>query len=340
MKRNLKNLFILSLVITIFLLNTIRVYASMLSINDVSKQFENSSVVQGLSQFGMSITSKVDSENKTLDINNESEKIFSFVYTDDYIEYSNRDTVITEDNCTDDIATAMWVVGIMESVFTLSGYEEKTLSDDANYNDYDTYGIQLETEDYEFVNSDEDGGTWTTSGDYIRYFKITLDTEKIDTLISKYGVDQEEQDPNKKILADFVPTLEAKNITENSVTLYPKVLNYYNTDSNYKVNCYIYRSDSEDGVYKKISDVPVNCLDSVGMVDEGLKSNTTYYYKAIIDVGKNYSDILSVTTKSSSTGTGDIAENPNTGSKYSFIVVILVVFGSITLALYTKKQFY
>lgn len=334
MKRILKNLFILSLVVTIFLLNTIRAYASMLSINDVSKQFEKTQVVQILLELDneATITSKVNNEEKKLDIYFSNEKTFSFTFTDSYIEYDNRSTVVTKDNYSDGFFNAFCMQAVIESVLTLSGYEGKELSEDTTLNDYDTYGIQLETEKYNFSGED-DSGKWSVSGDYLKYFKISLDTSKIDTLVAKYGVDNNQ---NNEVITNFVPELEAKDITENSITIYPKV-NYNGTSD---VLCYVYRSDSKNGTYEKLSDFAVNCLDSVGVIDEGLESNTTYYYKAIIDGGTKYSDILSVTTKSSSTGTGDIVENPNTGSKYSFIVVILVVFGSITLALYTKKQFY
>lgn len=333
MRTILKNLFILTLVVTIFLLNTIKAYASMLSINDVSKQFEKTPVVQKLLELDneATITSKVNNEEKKLDIYISDEKVFSFTFTDSYIEYDNRSAVVTEDNYGDGLETAIWIQAVMESVLTLSGYEGKDMSEDVTLNDYDTYGIQLETEKYKFSGS-EDGSTWNISGEYFKYFKISLDTSKIDALVAKYGTNNNQ---DNEVIANLVPELEAKDITATSVTIYPKV-NYNGTSD---IFCYVYRSDSKNGTYKKLSDLAVNCSNPVGIVDEELKSNTTYYYKAIVDGGTKYSDILSITTKKSSTSTGDITENPNTGSKYSFIVVILILFGSIALTLYTKKQY-
>lgn len=317
-------------------------YASILTMDSVSKQFNQSTIVTGISEFGSTLTSKVNASDKTLDIYSDDEKIFSFVYGDDYIEYDNRDTVITEENCDDEIFSYFWIEGIIESVFILSGYNNKGISEDVDYtNTYDTYGIQMVTESFKF-SGDEDGSSWSISGEYLRYFKISLDTEKIDTLISKYGVDIENQDPNKEIINGLIPTLSADNITENSVTLYPRI-DYLNTDPDYSVNCFIYRSNSEDGTYEKISDMAVNCLDdSVSIVDEGLKSNTTYYYKAIVDGGTIYSNPLEVTTKGNSFVTNnnyqeEDIENPQTGVYFPIITMVLLITCSIAVMMYFKK---
>lgn len=347
-----KKVLVLFLVGITFFSTISNVYASMLTIENVSNQFDKSTIIQGLAQWELTFTSKVNTIDKTLDIYGDDEKVFSFTYGDDYIEYNNRSAVVTQENCTDDFVTGLWLFGIMESVFVLSGYENKTLSEEAfNTDIYDTYGIQFETESYNFSGTGESGGSWSMSGEYFKYFKISLDTEKIDALITKYGVDVDEQDPNKKVINSLTPTLEAKNIMENSVTLYPSIP-YINADPDYTVNCYIYRSNSENGTYEKISDLDVNCLDSVGIVDEGLKSNTTYYYKTIVDGGTIYSSPLEVTTKGSSNiidnNTNDnnnsnniqddVEYNPNTGVAFPIIIVILALIGSMAVMLYTKKK--
>lgn len=343
----LKKGFGLILVGIIFFSTITNVYASTLTIDNVSKQFDQSTIIKGLAQLGSNFTSKVDTNDKTLDIYSESEKIFSFTYGDDYIEYNNRSAIVTEENCMNDISTAFWIQGIMESIFVLSGYENKTLSEDGNYTDaFETYGVQLETESYNFSGNDENGSSYSISGESIKYFKISLDTDKIDSLIAKYGVNTEEQDPNKEVINSLTPTLEAKNITENSVTLYPSI-NYYNTDPDYSVSCYVYRSNDENGTYEKISDFAVNCLDEVGIVDENLKSNTTYYYKTIVDGGTIYSSPLKVTTKEKATTTDNnennnykdnVIENPKTGVTFPIIAVTLVLIGSIAVIFYLKKK--
>lgn len=282
-----------------FFWGILNVNASTLTINDVSAQFEKTNTIKELSKLDLIVTSKVNTPDKTLDIYGNGEKIFSFTYGDDYIEYDNRSMTVTAENYMDGIKTFFWIQGVMESVFELSGNANKIIKEEEAYTkSYDTYGIQLETEDFSFSHQDEDGSSSSISGSAIKYFKISLDTEKISALIDKYGVDADKVDVNKEVIKSLKPTLEVSNITENSVDLFPKV-NYKSTDTDYTVTCYIYRSDSENGTYKKISDNAINCLGSIGITDKDLKSNTTYYYKAIVDGGTIYSDPVEVVTKDS-----------------------------------------
>lgn len=237
-----------------------------------------------------------------------------------------------------------YLVGIIDSILNLSGYEDKTISNDESIdltNTYDTYGIQMEVEHYDFSENDTTG----ISGDYLRYFKMSFDTDKIDALIAKYGVDASSQDPNKEVIQNLKPFLEADNITENSVTLYPSIP-YINTDPNYKVYCYVYRSTTENGTYEKISDAAVNCLDEVGIVDDNLKSNTTYYYKTAVVDGSKFSDILEITTESTASsikntnisGVDESVENPQTGAFLPVVTLSVIMIGSIIALVYTRKK--
>lgn len=351
-----KKVFGLILVPIILFLKNVNVYASILTVDNVSKQFDQSSLIQEINQFGRIVTSKVNTIDKTLDIYSDGEKFFSFTYGDDYIEYNNRSADVTEENCSEDTFTVYWLYGVMQSVFNLSGYNDKIVDFNESYVDtYDSYGIQFETEQYNFSGNYEDGSSYKISGLFFKYFKISLDTEKIDSLITKYGQDVKEQDANKEFIklvidsriASWRPTLEVKDIKEDSATLYPSIINY-NGDEQYDVNCYIYRSDSENGTYEKISDRAINCFGSVGVVDEGLKSNTTYYYKTIIDGGTVYSKPLKVTTNSISTTTttnnndnnnqDSIIKNPETGDTFYIITITLVLLGSIVLMIFAKKK--
>lgn len=341
--RGVKKFFIaLILVIMVFFSSIVNVYARTLTIDEVSTQFDKSSIVEGLNQSGSStIASQVNTTDKTLDIYTGTEKVFSFVYGDDYIEYNNRDFVVTEENSMDTILPAFMSYGVMESIFVLSGYENKTLKEDEDYtNTYDTYGIQLETESYQFSGEEEDGSSYNISGDYIKYFKISLDTDKIDALIETYGVDVDEENPYKETINSLTPTLVAKEVTENSVSLYPTIP-YTSNDPDYLISCYIYRSDSENGTYEKISEATVNCSQDsgVGMVDKDLKSNTTYYYKTIVQGGTIYSSPVAVTTKgAASSNTNDVDENPKTGMTVSLIMIALTSIVSVSVMIYMKKK--
>ena len=173
------------LILILMFVGIVGVSAETLGIEKVSEQFDKSNI------FGF--TSKVNNTDKTFDIYDEDEKTFSLTYGDDYLEYDNREVTITPENYANSIIPAFLIQDVLESVITLSGYIDKTLSEDATYiNTYDTYGIQLEIESYNFSGSDENGSSWDIKGEAVKYFKISLDTEKIDALIEKYGVDIEE----------------------------------------------------------------------------------------------------------------------------------------------------
>ncbi len=336
---------ILVFLIGIVFFNSIsNVYAETLTINEVETGFNNSSIIKDINELGTNITTYIDSSNQNLDIYQDTEKILTFKYTDEYIEYDNRSTVITPEFVTEDIFTYIIIYGIMDSIFDLSGFENKTISENANYT-YEEYGLELTTESYNLSGSSEDGN-WYMNGEVIRYFKISLDTDKITTLMTKYGVDDSEEDPNKELINSLTPSLEAKDITENSVTLYPHI-RYTNSDDT--VYCYIYRSQSEDGEYTKISDMAVNCSGEIGFVDKELKKGTTYYYKTIVEGGTKYSDILKVTTKgssisnsnenipnnSSNESNNDEIKNPDTGV---ILPIFTIISGCILALLFLRKK--
>lgn len=179
------------------------VSATTLKIEDVSKQFDKTPQIKELAEMGLNITSKVNTADRTLDVYDDDEKVFSFTYGQDYIEYDNLDFVVTEENYMDDFFDWFWIEGVIESVFTLSGYPNKSLLEDENYtNTYDKYGFELHLESYNFNDSQEDDdtnevtGSWSASGEYLKYFKISLDTNKIDALITKYGVDVPQEEDN------------------------------------------------------------------------------------------------------------------------------------------------
>lgn len=109
------------------------------------------------------------------------------------------------------------------------------------------------------------------------------------SVISVYADESEE-------IAKLVPTIEATEITENSISV--KATVEHDIEGLDEVMCAIYRADTENGDYKNITmDGYVNCSGALSFVDKDLNSNTTYYYKAIVEGGTNYSEVISVTTK-------------------------------------------
>jgi hypothetical protein len=115
--------------------------------------------------------------------------------------------------------------------------------------------------------------------------------------------------------------------------LYPSIP-YTNTDPSYAVWCEIYRSTSEDGEYELVSNTKVNCLSGIGLTDEDLSMNTTYWYKTKVDYGTIYSDPIKVTTKAK-------VENPKTGVKSYIIptVLLITIIGSSLYIISRKTLF-
>ena len=101
---------------------------------------------------------------------------------------------------------------------------------------YEKDGIVLEGEHYNFEEESENG-TLKYSGDFVRYFKISFDTEKIDAFATKYGVAISD-DPNKEIINAITPTIKGSDVTETSITIYPNV-SLDNLSSDTKINCHI-----------------------------------------------------------------------------------------------------
>ncbi len=330
----LKNIIGILLIGVIFFSSMSNVYAETLTIENVNNKFKEI-FIDEFNKLGSDLSSTINDSEKKLEVKSGSDVIATFNYTDSYIEYDNRSSSATQENVNKDIGVMLSMGGIVGAIFELSGYENMTLKDNEDYsNTFETYGIQVESESYEYKGS-EDGSSWSMSGDYIKYFKISLDTEKIKALMEKYGTDASTTDPNQEIINSLTPSLRAEDITENSVTLYPHIP-FTSTDSDYAVFCNIYRSDSEDGTYEKISDAAVNCLDSVGLVDDNLKSNTTYYYKTVVVDGTKYSNVLTLTTKDASTSDG--IDNPQTGAFFNIIIATIIMLSSIWILLYVRKK--
>ena len=189
-----------------------KVNAKILTIDEVVSTFSETPQIKELNDLGSKIEAKYNSAKKTIDVyaqdseNSESEIIASFVYnsSDNYLELNKRDYVVTEDNLFEGFYDALGMIGIIESVFIQSGYNNLTIKESDYSNTYDTYGLQLETEHYDF-SGNEESGSWNISGDALKYFKISLDTDKITKLVKDYGEDIKEEGKST-----LVPTLELK----------------------------------------------------------------------------------------------------------------------------------
>lgn len=297
------------------------------SAQEVANKFSSTTLIEALSELGGSYNAIVDTENNKINIYSGEEKLLSFDYTSEYIEYSDLTTVITEDNCMN-FAPIMSTQGIIDSLVELLGHDDATLDlEDASLS-YETDGVLYQTESYTF-SGEEEGSTWTKSGSYLRHFKITLDKDKLANLYSRFGEFYTEVTTS---YADSTPTIEARDIKKDSVVLYPNIPDLIVEDESHTPVCEIYRSESENGTYEKISLFQVACNGTVGLTDEGLKSGTTYYYKSLIVGGSKFSNPITVKTLGGSEvppQTTSQVENPKTGVSSPILMMIVLAITSV-----------
>lgn len=352
--KKILSLFLVGLSVFVITKNT---SARIITINEVSEEFNQSSVVQLLNKLGGKIKSQVNENDHTLDIYKSDSVIFSAKYGDYYLEYNNRDTVINEENYGLQTTNLSLIYSLATSILKLSGHEDKTLTDLKNsIQKSDNYNIDeasVEIGDYNVNNS---------NGKYVKYFKVPLETEKIDAILNNLTSQSPEEDNSIK---DLVPYIEIKEITENSVSIYTSVSNNLRTIAQNNIMCFIYRSDNENGNFEKISNEAIDCTNPVEIMDNNLKSNTTYYYKAIIDGGENFSNVIKATTidnpvssvvpdeetpdnnlnsndnnttNQNQEKTEETFENPDTGSTLPIIIISTIAIGSLILIKYANKK--
>ena len=341
---------IISFIIINFILIIPAVQAKKITIDEIVTEFPNSKIAKQIGFTNYLI--KNDTGNKAIiyyDKTNNKE-LTKFTYTDDYIEFTSNVTV-TKDNIDSEVEKLIYdelLENILsETIFKLSGSENKYLKNE-NVNSYEEDGLILNIEKISF-SGEEDTGSWSITGEQLKHYKISLDTDKISKIITKYTTDTMDdvfgnfKEAGSATADELTPTIRADNITENSATVYAKV----DKTGNETIYCNIYRSDSKDGEYKQVSVSSVNCSDGVGLVDKDLQSGKTYYYKTKVTDGTKYSEILEVTTKTAATKTAeeetdtkedkktDEIENPETGNTLSSITMLILFVSGILAIIYS-----
>ena len=116
----------------IMMLLSDKVSARMLTINDV-----NQKLTTYLNEFNtnqnMNLSTAINTSDSTLDIFDSTEKIGSIRYTDEYIEYNNRNIAITEENVRKYNKLERCIDYIYKSIVQLSGYNWFFKSEEINY---------------------------------------------------------------------------------------------------------------------------------------------------------------------------------------------------------------
>ena len=323
------------LLFVLFFANIGNVYAKTLAINDVAKTVNESDMFEFLNSYDQyDLSARVNTATSKLEIYNENQLVDSFTYGADYIESANSNLVITKENALEESIRSAFNSAIIQSVLILSGKEYYDIKEDADYtNTYDEYGLTIKSTN---VDLDLDNGEHL-EGLFITYLKISLDTEKINKLVEKYGIFNP-YGASAPVIAALTPELEIDEVTDSSVTLHPSIP-YTNSDPEFKVLCEIYRANGLEGEYTKITKEGVDCIHGGSYVDKGLESNKTYYYKTIVQYAEKYSEPQEVTTKAkAATAEGDTVKIPSTGVFFPTIAfVVIAILGSFTI-IYIKRH--
>ena len=148
---------------------------------------------------GSEITTQIDNTNKKYKITGkDGEEGLSFTIGEDYIEYVDNTTLEGKpEEAIKSMATLIVIGNMIQTLIDASGIEGKTLSDKFDMNilktdeSYNKYGLKIITEHYENKTESETLKS-NVSYDYIKYFKMSLNTEKIQALMNTYGVEKEE----------------------------------------------------------------------------------------------------------------------------------------------------
>lgn len=188
------------------------------------------------------------------------------------------DTLTVEN--TDDDSADLEIVGnalirsllysdIVNVVATLHGYSER---------DIRTFSA---------INNEEINPEMTKDG-----YEIKTDSQETKTTLT-FKIDINKFNLKLDYLDKPKPTLDITNITKNSVEIYASV----DLDEE-DVLIELYRSTDNEN-FEWIGSIPNSTeASSLGLMDENLEPNTIYYYKAVVEKSKNYSDFVKITTLS------------------------------------------
>lgn len=304
--------------------------AKVLDVEEVIDGFLNTTLIKQTNSYAQDnekISVVANDDNKTFDIYMGSELLRSYSYRDGYIYFSD-DSEITEEVANNQFYDFILLGSFIEGVVNKSGFNFETLNDvpEDFVFDFDKYGIEIQSEHYEFSSGSEEEGYQSISGDFFRVVKIGFDTEKIATFVNTIGIKEQEEEED---LSKIVPTIKVVKKDKKSVEL-----NVFidSSDSSKTYYCNILRSTNKDSGYKDIFALPVECSDKdLKVVDNNIKDNTTYYYKAIVVGGSKYSNILKVSI-------GSKIVNPKTGDSNQFIPLLIGFVVMLSFVFYLNKN--
>lgn len=283
-------------------------------------------IVKGANEYDNGVsTIKDDSINKQFIVTYLSNVNLFFPYADDHLEITH-DNLVTEDDISKAFYDSIGVYMITAGAYKSLGCTDEQIDNIMSWydgsdaiNNYDKYGIDFEMDKYSFK---DDFGE--TSGTYVKYFKFSFDSEKLQNVINDFSYRENPDSSDSDDDKDVVPSISFGTITAQSIAIAAKVseeLGFVTVP-----DCNIYRSDSLDGNYELIG--TITCDGSNYLYDKNVSEGKNYFYKASVVGYNNFSksyNALAVTSKSTPT------VNPDTGSPVAYVIgslILVLIFAS------------
>lgn len=310
--------------ILFFILCITVVNAETITIDEIASEYSNASIIKYLNEADstLEIHAYNNIEKNKLQILTGNSVAFSMKYTDEYILYDNTNGKINKYNIDSEYAKSIWIEEVIETVLNIVSNNTVSLSDTYN-GTYEEYGLDLVIGNYSIEEENS-----IINGTYIKYFKISLDKDKINKLIEL--LKPKEIVVNENILDKFTPSINIFNITSKSVDITASIPSF----SGNEATCSIYRSSGIE--YTKIGEVKAD--GKTIFQDTNIEEGKTYHYKVLINTTSNYSSVTEVMIPHKGV-TPDDGTNPQTGTFINVLGILLLSIIGIFILTYSKNKF-
>ena len=279
--------------------------------NNITVESLVSKANEYLTQLDAGVQVEADTSNHRLVLTDGTDTYAAWDYADDYVMIDQTSVTVTKEIFEDDIYNYILMGVFNAAIFEEAGYDNYQISENYGFDNYDTYGLVVTMEEFDFppANENEQGA----SGDFIRYAKMSLNPDKVAALINAYGTFE---GMSVSVFKDATVDVTIEEITSDYITINLKAKNYDATSGETPV-CYLYRSTSQEGTYSPIAPITMsgggrgtanglvsgsesaaafNCDGDLSIIDSDVEPNTTYYYKARVALNDNFSSVESART--------------------------------------------
>lgn len=309
-------------VMFLIFIGVIPVNADTLTLDDIAKQLENSDVYNYLNndETSVEIVKDVSFIEITYNTIDSGTWVTTFNYENDILSYSFPGDKTADTTFAQIIIDSQWIKEILFIVAKANGYTDEQLQ---SIDEEVAATFTLEKNGYESTEfTYSNGSSITATG--CDTFKININNLKLDI-------------PED---ISVVPTIEILDSKHDSVTI--KVF----VEGLEESMCNLYRA-TNDSDYEYVT--KISCSGENQYIDKNVAEKTTYYYKAVIDGGNNYSKVVTAIVPSKPTveaikgynkpvNPDEGVENPETGIILSIVIMLSMLIISLMLVVYYYRK--